>query len=168
MKNNLFLSLGSNIPPETVHLSQAVDLLNAEFKFLKISSLYKTAPVDYEDQSDFYNLCVKYETKIDDPFKILDIVKGIEREVGRKKGLAKGPRKIDIDIIFFGEYSVTADKLTIPHSRMQYRKFVLEPLIEILEIFKEDSFYLKKYDLINKNKKINDQKVVKIGELKLG
>jgi 2-amino-4-hydroxy-6-hydroxymethyldihydropteridine diphosphokinase len=165
MKNKLILSLGSNIEPRLDYLKEAILLLNAEFKFIRVSSVYETGPVDYLKQDDFYNICAEYETGADDPFELLKITKEIEKKIGRGKSIDKGPRKIDIDIIFFGNHSENTEVLMIPHKEMLKRKFVLEPLLEILP---EDSEYIEKYDLVNINSGISDQKTIKIGEFKLG
>ena len=74
----------------------------------------------------------------------------------------KGPRIIDIDILFFEDIVIDSEKLSIPHKGMFNRKFVLKPLLEILP---KDSAYIKKYDLIDCLKKVDNQKIVKIGEL---
>ena len=164
MVDILILSLGSNIKPERENLIRAVKGLNKKFYFSKISSLYLTEPLDDLDQDNFYNLCVRYFSKIKDPYKILKIVKNIEKRIGRKKDLnkPKGPRKIDIDIIFFGNIEMNSEKLIIPHKSLFNRKFVLEPLIEILP---DDSIYFQKYNLKDHLKKVEKQKTKKIGEL---
>jgi 2-amino-4-hydroxy-6-hydroxymethyldihydropteridine diphosphokinase len=51
--------------------------------------------------------------------------------MGRRRTEAKGPRTIDIDIIFFGNAVVDTPELSIPHPAMQQRRFVLVPLAEI-------------------------------------
>ena len=164
MINKLFLSLGSNIEPKLSYLTEAIRLLNAEFDFVSASAVYRTAPVDYTAQEDFYNLCAEYETDNDDPFVVFEIIKGIEKKIGREKTFDKGPRKIDIDIIIFGEHSVNSEALNIPHREFLNRRFVLEPLMELLP---EDSEYIKKYDLVNRLNSIGSQPVIKIGELKI-
>jgi 2-amino-4-hydroxy-6-hydroxymethyldihydropteridine diphosphokinase len=56
----------------------------------------------------------------------------IERAMGRKRTIAKGPREIDLDILLFGDSVVKAPELEIPHPRMTERRFVLEPLAELV------------------------------------
>lgn len=167
MKKNLILSLGSNIEPRDKYLKRAIEILNRIFKLKLISSLYKTKPLDDKNQQDFFNICVNYETDIINPLKILHIVKDIEKKIGRKKNIKrpKGPRIIDIDIIFFDKIVINSNELTIPHIRMFNRKFVLVPLLEILP---DDSAYIKKYNLIDCLDKIGDQKIENIGELAIG
>jgi 2-amino-4-hydroxy-6-hydroxymethyldihydropteridine diphosphokinase len=65
------------------------------------------------------------------PLQLLRALQSIERGLGRKRGLPKGPRPIDIDILFFENAVVRSATLTIPHERLAERKFVLVPLREI-------------------------------------
>jgi 2-amino-4-hydroxy-6-hydroxymethyldihydropteridine diphosphokinase len=166
MINELVLSLGSNIEPRTEYLKQAICLLNDQFKLVKKSSYYETEPVDDINQANFYNMAVIYETNLDDPYKVLKIIQDIELQIGRVKDneRPKGPRKIDIDIIFFGNIIIKSQELNIPHERFSYRKFVLMPILEILD---NDSKYLKSYDFSGFLDKITDQRIKLIGDLKI-
>jgi 7,8-dihydro-6-hydroxymethylpterin-pyrophosphokinase len=55
----------------------------------------------------------------------------IEKEMGRRRTIAKGPRGIDIDILLYGNFVISTSALTVPHPRMEERRFVLEPLAEL-------------------------------------
>lgn len=146
MKKKLILSLGSNIEPRDKNIKDAVLLLNKSFCLEKISSIYETAPQDDIRQEYFYNICVIYSVSHKTAFDILHIIKNIERNMGRvkEKNRPKGPRNIDIDILFLGKVKLDTSELTIPHKSMFNRRFVLEPLLEILP---ENSKYIKKYKL---------------------
>ena len=63
--------------------------------------------------------------------RLLQRVASIERQLGRKRIIAKGPRTIDIDILLHGRAVIDTPQLQIPHPRMTERRFVLEPLAEI-------------------------------------
>jgi 2-amino-4-hydroxy-6-hydroxymethyldihydropteridine diphosphokinase len=63
--------------------------------------------------------------------RLLLRVQNIEREMGRKRQIPKGPRNIDIDILLHGRSVVNTQQLQIPHSAMEERRFVLEPLAEL-------------------------------------
>ena len=76
--------------------------------------------------------------------------------MGRESTFKYGPRLIDIDIIFFNNYEVTQDNLTIPHYDWKNRLFVIEPLYEVLELELNKSEY-----------KINGQKVKRVGSINL-
>ncbi|MCP2605141.1 2-amino-4-hydroxy-6-hydroxymethyldihydropteridine diphosphokinase, partial [Candidatus Aminicenantes bacterium AH-873-B07] len=94
------------------------------------SSIYLTQPVEFLEQNWFYNLVLEAETKLQ-PFELLNLIKEIEKEMGRKTVIEKGPRNIDIDIILAEEKIIKSEKLRIPHPRMHLRNFVLAPLTEI-------------------------------------
>jgi 2-amino-4-hydroxy-6-hydroxymethyldihydropteridine diphosphokinase len=76
------------------------------------------------------NCAVTLETELV-PKQLLSRILAIEQDMGRHRTEAKGPRKIDLDIIFFGNAVVDTPELTIPHPAMQQRRFVLAPLAEI-------------------------------------
>ena len=90
------------------------------------------------------------------PEHLLLSIKIIENEMGREFTFRYGPRLIDIDIIFFNNYQVDQDNLTIPHYDWKNRLFVIEPLYEVLELEFNKSEY-----------KINGQKVKRVGSINL-
>jgi 7,8-dihydro-6-hydroxymethylpterin-pyrophosphokinase len=59
----------------------------------------------------------------------------VEQYMGRIRTEPKGPRTIDIDILFFGDDVLDTPELTVPHPAMHQRRFVLEPLAEIAPAF---------------------------------
>jgi 7,8-dihydro-6-hydroxymethylpterin-pyrophosphokinase len=65
------------------------------------------------------------------PMLLLKAVKSVERILGRRPGVSKGPRPIDIDILLYENVVVRTAALTIPHERMCERRFVLVPLREL-------------------------------------
>jgi len=126
-----YLSLGSNLGDRRKNLIKAIHLLmNKGIKITKISSIYLTQPVEFLEQNWFYNLVIEAEAKFQ-PFELLNLIKEIEKEMGRKTAIEKGPRNIDIDIILAEERIIKSEKLRIPHPKMHLRNFVLAPLNEI-------------------------------------
>ena len=127
----VYLSLGSNIGDRQNALQAAIDRLHSkDFRITKVSSLFETAAVEYTTQADFLNCAVAAETDLL-PMRLLQRVASIERELGRKRIISKGPRTIDIDILLHGRAVIDTPQLQIPHLRMTERRFVLEPLAEI-------------------------------------
>ena len=127
----VYLSLGSNLGDRAAQISRALRELNATaVEVIQISSHYRTEPVDYQAQPWFTNCVVEVHTSLM-PLQLLRALQSIERRMGRKRGLPKGPRPIDIDILFFENAVVRSATLTIPHERLTERKFVLVPLREI-------------------------------------
>jgi 2-amino-4-hydroxy-6-hydroxymethyldihydropteridine diphosphokinase len=95
------------------------------------SSFYETEPVDVEQaQPWFLNCAVAIETELS-PREVLDRILSMELAMGRVRVEKRGPRPVDIDIIFFGDEVVDLPGLTVPHPAMQSRRFVLVPLAEI-------------------------------------
>jgi len=127
----VYLSLGSNVGDRRAHLEAALGkLAEREITVTRVSSFYKTEPVDFRPQPWFLNCVVEAETKLM-PLQLLNALKRIERELGRKPGTAKGPRPIDIDILLYENLVVRSATLTIPHERLADRRFVLIPLREL-------------------------------------
>ena len=127
----VYLSLGSNVGDRRANLENAVARLDLpEVRVLRRSSLYETAPRDLPDQPWFLNQVVEVATTLF-PRQLLARLLSIEREMGRKRTVSKGPRVIDLDILLFGDAVVNVPGLEIPHPRMAERRFVLEPLAEL-------------------------------------
>ena len=106
-----------------------------EVRIVRRSSLYETAPREMLDQSWFLNAVVEVETSLF-PMQLLARVREIERQMGRRRVTPKGPRNIDIDILFYGRSVIASAELEVPHPRIGERRFVLEPLAEIAPDFR--------------------------------
>lgn len=130
MLKRVYLSLGSNMGEREANLKAAIESLAALGKITAISSLYETEPVEFAAQPWFLNCVVELETE-KMPRQLLAAILDIEKGLGRRRVQKKGPRTLDIDILFFGNSTVKTKGLTIPHPAMQERRFVLEPLAEI-------------------------------------
>jgi 2-amino-4-hydroxy-6-hydroxymethyldihydropteridine diphosphokinase len=126
----VYLSLGSNLGDRAAHLRQAIDALKALGDVVAISSFYETEPIEFIRQPWFLNCAVALETERL-PKQLLAAVLRIERDMGRKRTVDKGPRLIDIDILLFGSSIIDTPQLTVPHPALHERRFVLEPLAEI-------------------------------------
>ena len=96
------------------------------------SSLYSTEPVGFADQPRFVNAVVGLATGLD-AHGLLDELLRIEREFGRdrSRGIANGPRTLDLDLLLLGDLVIHEPGLEIPHPRLAERAFVLVPLNEI-------------------------------------
>jgi len=131
-----FLALGSNVGDREANLRTAVTLLQGdEIRVRRGSSLYETAPQELLDQPSFLNAVVDVETSLF-PMQLLARVREIERKMGRRRVTPKGPRNIDIDILFYGRNVIATAELEVPHPRIAQRRFVLEPLAEIAPEFR--------------------------------
>ena len=128
----VYIALGSNIGERAENLREAREQIEApDLRILRASSIYETAPRDIEDQPWFLNQVIECETDLF-PRQLLARLQKIERAMGRKHRIAKGPREIDLDILLFGNAVVKAPELEVPHPRLAERRFVLEPLAELV------------------------------------
>jgi 2-amino-4-hydroxy-6-hydroxymethyldihydropteridine diphosphokinase len=125
-----YLSLGSNIGDREANLREAIAQLKSAGSLLKLSSVYETQPVGVPDQPWFLNCVAALETA-KTPRELLKAALDIEAGMGRLRFRDKGPRKIDIDLLLFGDQILNEPDLKIPHPAMRERRFVLEPLAEI-------------------------------------
>ena len=153
--NSIYLSLGSNIGDRADNLTKAIVKLSKKMKIVKASSIYETEPLLFENQNSFLNMVLEVDYK-GSPDQLLESIKIIENDMGRESTFRYGPRLIDIDIIFFNNYEVIQDNLTIPHYDWKNRLFVIEPLYEVLELELNKSEY-----------KINGQIVKRVGKINL-
>lgn len=127
-----YLGLGSNLGDREINLRKAVGLLSdhPEIKVTRVSSIYQTSPIHYFDQPFFLNVVLEAVTLLS-PSALLKVCQQVEKKVGREENFRFGPRKIDVDILLYGEMKIDKEGLQIPHPRMLLRKFVLIPLLEI-------------------------------------
>lgn len=126
----MYLALGSNLGDRMGNLKSAVECLSQKMTIKKVSSVYETEPVYYEEQPLYFNAVVSGVTELE-PSDLLRFVKSIESDLGRQPSFRNAPRLIDIDILFYGDRAVQTAELTIPHPGIAERAFVLAPLAEI-------------------------------------
>ena len=128
----VYLSLGANLGDRAGTIARAVKLIAASdgVRLIRVSGLYATEPVGYEDQPEFLNNAVALETTRS-PQRLLARLRAIERALGRRPRAKWHEREIDIDILLFGDLELSGAELTVPHPQMHLRAFVLVPLAEI-------------------------------------
>lgn len=126
------LGLGSNLGDREAAIAGALSRLEARgFRLSLASSLYETQPVGGPPQGLFLNAVAAGETELG-PEELLAACLAVEQELGRVRAEPNGPRTIDVDILLFGSLTREAPAPVIPHPRLHQRRFVLEPLAEIL------------------------------------
>lgn len=159
----IILGLGSNKGDKKEILSQAVSELKEFVQNTAVSSLYVTKPRDFFNQPDFLNMVFAGQYG-GNPDELLNAVQEIEKRHGRSRSteIPKGPRPLDIDILFFGGRVLKSEKLTIPHPEIKNRQFVLVPLLELFPNFAEP---LSGESYKNILSALPDQGVRKLGSL---
>lgn len=136
----VFLSLGSNVGDREKNLRDAIAALpELGVQIKKVSSIYETEPLDLLEQPWFLNCVVEGETTVP-PAALLKELRELEKRMGSKKPVARGPRLIDLDILVYGLQTINSPELQVPHPRMHLRRFVLAPLAEIAPDLKHPSW----------------------------
>jgi 2-amino-4-hydroxy-6-hydroxymethyldihydropteridine diphosphokinase len=130
-----YLSLGSNLGDRLEHLRAGLQALCGKGISLRsTSSIYETEPVGPVAQDWFLNCVAEVSTTLA-PIELLHALQSIERAEGRERHVDKyvpqGPRTLDIDIVLYDDEVMSTPELTIPHSRMLERRFVLQALAEL-------------------------------------
>lgn len=126
----VYLGLGTNLGERLDNLRQSMRTLDSSLKNLRFSSVYETEPWGFTDQPAFLNMVAAGDATLA-PHDLLSLLKGLEQALGRRPSFRYGPRRIDLDILFYGDLVLDGDTLTIPHPRLAERAFVLVPLAEL-------------------------------------
>ncbi len=127
-----YIALGSNLNDPESQVQRAFLALKKikDTSVIRTSSLYRTAPVGYDNQPDFINATAEVSTTLA-PEELLQALFDIEQAFGRERPFANAPRILDLDLLWYENQTRTTDFLTLPHPRMHLRGFVLLPLAEI-------------------------------------
>jgi 2-amino-4-hydroxy-6-hydroxymethyldihydropteridine diphosphokinase len=125
-----FIGLGSNLGDPASNLREAVERLAHTVWIVDVSSAYWTEPVGLREQPFFLNAVVRARTERT-PRDVLSALKAIESAMGRQREVPLGPRIIDLDLLLYDQLELDEPGITLPHPRMDQRRFVLAPLAEI-------------------------------------
>ena len=134
MIQNAYVSLGSNLGDRAGYLLLAVrGMLAAGFEVIRLSSIYETQPVEYTNQPMFLNMVAELKGKtLPSPEQVLARMLRIEYALGRVRDIHLGPRTIDLDLLLYRDEQRQSEYLRLPHPRLHQRRFVLEPLNELV------------------------------------
>jgi 2-amino-4-hydroxy-6-hydroxymethyldihydropteridine diphosphokinase len=128
-----YLGLGSNLANPIAQLQQAEQAIVAVsgIHWLACSSLYHSAPLGPADQPDYINSVLAIASTLS-PSDLLAALQAIELAQGRQRnGERWGARTLDIDILLYGKQVINLPDLTVPHTELSRRAFVLYPLAEL-------------------------------------
>ena len=122
------LALGSNLGESESTIERAVvDLREAGMRILRVSPLYRTAPVGGPaGQPDYVNAVIEVSTSLR-PYEVLKLCNAVEAAHHRERLVRWGPRTLDIDVIDYEGVVSDDPVLTLPHPRAHERSFVLTP-----------------------------------------
>lgn len=134
MIENAYVGLGSNLGDRAGYLLLAVrGMLDAGLDVIRLSSIYETAPVDYEEQPAFLNMVAELRgSTLPSPEQTLARLLRIEYALGRTRDVPLGPRTIDLDLLISKGERSDNEFLKLPHPRIAARRFVLVPLAELV------------------------------------
>ncbi|MFH1921291.1 MAG: 2-amino-4-hydroxy-6-hydroxymethyldihydropteridine diphosphokinase [Planctomycetota bacterium] len=127
------IGLGSNLGDRRQTLDRAVDRTRREpgVRVTAQSGWYETAPIGGPaGQASFLNGAALLETSLE-PEALLALLERIEADLGRRRAERWGPRTVDLDVLLYGELVLETVALSVPHPRMAWRRFVLEPAAEV-------------------------------------
>jgi 2-amino-4-hydroxy-6-hydroxymethyldihydropteridine diphosphokinase len=123
-----YVGLGSNLGDREALIRQAASLLGAR----RLSTIIETEPWGYEDQPRFLNAVAELQTRLA-ARELLEELLEVERTLGRERtGPRYGPRTVDLDLLLYGDETIEEPGLVVPHPRLAERRFVLEPLAELV------------------------------------
>ena len=126
----IYLALGTNLGDRFANLQAAIAALPPAVRVLAQSPVYETPPWGLADQPAFLNMVLKGQTTLA-PLELLQHLKLLETELGRLPSVRWGPRRIDMDILFYDKLILATPELTIPHPHLHERAFVLVPLADL-------------------------------------
>lgn len=131
-----YLALGANLADRFEALRDATRRIaeHPDIRLIAASRIYETPPWGKTDQPAFANAALAVRTELS-PRALLEAGLDIERAMGRVRLERWGPRRIDIDVLTYGEQHIAEPHLAIPHPAMAERAFVLVPLLEIAPDF---------------------------------
>ena len=156
--NKVYIALGTDVGNWKNNFNQSFQLITKIGLIKKFSSFYLSHPYGHKNQNFFYNTAIELETNLA-PTKLFYALQLIEKKLQKNKFFLNGPRRIDLDIIFFNKLVLTSSILTIPHKSAHKRDFVLLPLIEL------NPFYIhptKKVPIKRLQKNIKENYVFKV------
>jgi 2-amino-4-hydroxy-6-hydroxymethyldihydropteridine diphosphokinase len=128
----VFVALGSNLGDRAHWLAAARERLAAlpDTRIIRISTVEETAPLGEVPQGPYFNQMVELETALE-PEPLLQACLSIEAALGRQRTVRWGPRQIDLDIVRYGDRTLSTRTLTIPHPELPHRDFWQRELAEI-------------------------------------
>ncbi len=150
MTESGFIALGTNLGDREANLAGAITALSTyhEISNIESASFYNTPPLFNQDQPEFLNTVISYETNFT-AFDLFDACQNVEKLLGRPEEREKNsPRIIDVDILTYGSSFMETEQLSIPHPDLANRKFVLVPWAELAPDFTVPAFSMTVRDLL--------------------
>ena len=126
-----YIGLGANLGEAAASVTDALARLGKlpKTRLTAQSSLFRTEPIE-ADGADYVNAVAQIETGLPS-LELLRGLQRIEQDFGRERTYQNAPRTLDLDILLYGQQTITSDELVVPHPRLTQRAFALIPLLQI-------------------------------------
>ncbi len=137
-KSLVYIGLGGNLGnvEQTFHQALKQLALIPGNDLAVVSNFYQTQPVSDLPQPPYLNAVCRFRTSLL-PHELLYHSQRIQCLLGQLPKPKNAPRKIDLDILFYGNQVIETPDLEVPHPRWRERLFVLVPLADLVEIIIE-------------------------------
>ena len=148
--NTVYIGVGTNLGDKLSNIRMAYVLIQTSVgEITRKSFIYKTPPWGFKSTAFFYNSVIEVKTFLSSDF-LLDALQKIEKKLGKSQELKIGyaSRLIDLDIIDFNNQIIDTKRLTVPHSHLSNRNFVLYPLQDVCSNWKHPKSKKKIDELI--------------------
>ena len=132
---SVIIALGSNIGNFKINFQNAIESISKFGQIKSVGQIYVSKPYGLKEQNNFYNTAIEILTTCQ-PMELMSKLQSIEKKLIKNKKIPNGPRKIDLDIIFFGSKIVKNSQIEIPHPRAMDRDFVLKPICDFKPFYR--------------------------------
>ena len=132
---SVIIALGSNRGNYKINFHNAIELISKFGQIKSIGNIYVSKPYGLKEQNNFFNTAIEILT-ICQPMELMLKLQNVEKKLIKNKKIPNGPRKIDLDIIFFGSKVVKNSQIQIPHLRVMDRDFVLKPICDFKPFYR--------------------------------
>jgi 2-amino-4-hydroxy-6-hydroxymethyldihydropteridine diphosphokinase len=128
-----YIALGSNLGDRELNLLRGVAEVGRlpGSRVTALSSFYETSPVSTVVQDAFYNAVLRLSTRLDARSLLTHLLRIEDETFKRVRTVHQGPRRMDLDLLLYGDSTINEADLVVPHPRLAERRFVLQPLCEI-------------------------------------
>ena len=133
VETEAYIALGSNLGDRELNLLRAVAEVGRlpGSRVTALSSFYETSPVGDVKQDAFYNAVLRLSTGLEPRTLLTHLLRIEDESFKRVRTVHQGPRRMDLDLLLYGDRIINEEDLVVPHPRLTERRFVLQPLCEM-------------------------------------
>lgn len=133
VETEAYIALGSNLGDRELNLLRAVAEVGRlpDSRVTGLSAFYETSPVGSVPQDAFYNAVLRLSTRLAPRVLLAHLLRIEDATFTRVRDIPQGPRRMDLDLLLYGDMTIAEEGLVVPHPRLTERRFVLQPLCDI-------------------------------------